>query len=285
MSGDGAEDVDGTYGGMSFIDGVATFTLKSGESVTASGLPAGLTYAVTETEANQDGYTTTATGAVGAIAESTTSVAAFTNYKSDGGGSSSDPTGNLKITKTVTGGGDTSKEFTFSVTITTSSGTELGTRFSYSGSKSGTIKSGETITLKNGEYITIRSIPSGSKYIVTEEQADGYTTTATGDTGSISGNKTSVAAFINEWSDTSDPTDPTDPTDPADPTDPTAPTDPTDPMNPSVPEQPDTPDPDTPQTGDSSLTGLWMLLCLASLGGLVVMYRRKWFYHGKHIQK
>ena len=38
-----------------FKDGVATFTLKDGASKTATGLPAGTTYEVTEAEANQDG--------------------------------------------------------------------------------------------------------------------------------------------------------------------------------------------------------------------------------------
>ena len=53
--------INGTYGDMTFEDGVATFTLKHGESKTATGLPADVTYTVTETEANADGYTTTET--------------------------------------------------------------------------------------------------------------------------------------------------------------------------------------------------------------------------------
>ncbi|MCC8052050.1 MAG: Cna B-type domain-containing protein, partial [Clostridiales bacterium] len=40
--------LNGTFGEMTFKDGVATFTLKHGESKTATGIPAGTTYTVTE---------------------------------------------------------------------------------------------------------------------------------------------------------------------------------------------------------------------------------------------
>lgn len=36
--------VNGTFGGMTFIDGAATFALTHGETVTATGLPAGVRY-------------------------------------------------------------------------------------------------------------------------------------------------------------------------------------------------------------------------------------------------
>ena len=51
--------VNGMYGGMTFVNGVATFALRGGESVTATGLPAGTFYAVSEAEADSDGYRTT----------------------------------------------------------------------------------------------------------------------------------------------------------------------------------------------------------------------------------
>ena len=46
--------VNATYGDITFVGGVATFTLKHGESKTATGLAAGISYEVTELEANQD---------------------------------------------------------------------------------------------------------------------------------------------------------------------------------------------------------------------------------------
>lgn len=50
--------ISGDYGGMHFEDGVSTFTLGHEESRTATGLPYGFTYTVTETQADEDGYLT-----------------------------------------------------------------------------------------------------------------------------------------------------------------------------------------------------------------------------------
>lgn len=75
------QTISGTYGDMEFTDGVAAFTLKHGESKTAAGLPAGVTYEVTETEADQDGYATAKTGDTGTIEKDVISTAAFTNTK------------------------------------------------------------------------------------------------------------------------------------------------------------------------------------------------------------
>ncbi len=66
---------------MTFENGAATFTLKHNEKKTATGLPAGISYTVTESEANQDGYTTTATGASGSIVKDETAKAEFINTK------------------------------------------------------------------------------------------------------------------------------------------------------------------------------------------------------------
>lgn len=81
--------VSGTFGDMTFTNGVASFTLKHGESRTVTGLPVGITYAVTETEANQNGYSTTAAGDTGTITNGVTATAAFTNTKTSSGGGSS----------------------------------------------------------------------------------------------------------------------------------------------------------------------------------------------------
>lgn len=90
--------ISGTFGDMTFTNGVATFTLKHGESKIASNLPEGIGYEVTE--ANTDGYTTTATGDKGTIAKDRTATAAFTNTKgSTGGGGSSSGSKNKKPSK------------------------------------------------------------------------------------------------------------------------------------------------------------------------------------------
>ena len=72
--------INGEYGGMTFTDGVATFTLKDGGSKSATDLPTGITYEVEEETA--DGFVTTKTGETGTISK-TKSTAAFTNYKPD----------------------------------------------------------------------------------------------------------------------------------------------------------------------------------------------------------
>jgi hypothetical protein len=64
LSGDNAA-LNGEYGDMTFDGGVAKFSLAAGESKTATNLPAGLHYAVTEDAA--DGYATTSKNAEGVI--------------------------------------------------------------------------------------------------------------------------------------------------------------------------------------------------------------------------
>ena len=75
-----------TYGGVTFIDGVATFTLKHNESKTIKGIPAGMTYTVTESD--NAGYTVTMSGNTGTIKAGETSTAAFNNYKAGDSGHS-----------------------------------------------------------------------------------------------------------------------------------------------------------------------------------------------------
>ena len=73
--------INGKFGEMTFANGVATFVLKHGESKTAVGLPAGITYTVTEAEADKDGYTTTSVNASGSIIKNNTAAVTFTNTR------------------------------------------------------------------------------------------------------------------------------------------------------------------------------------------------------------
>ena len=77
----GDTGINGTFGDMTFADGVATFVLKHGESKTAVGLPAGITYTVTEAEADKDGYITTSVNASGSIIKDDTAAVTFTNTR------------------------------------------------------------------------------------------------------------------------------------------------------------------------------------------------------------
>lgn len=69
--------LSGTYGEMEFKSGEAVFTLKNGESKTATGLPVGLSYEVTESKA--ENYTPASTNATGTIEKGMTKTAVFTN--------------------------------------------------------------------------------------------------------------------------------------------------------------------------------------------------------------
>jgi hypothetical protein len=180
--------ITGTYGGMSFTDGVATFSLKGGESKTGQ-LPLGVEYTVTQTEA--PGFEIYMNGEKGTISSST-SEAQFTNTRQP----------NLEVKAFVESEdyGDYTQEFEFTVTLT---------------DKTINIPYGEmpftdgvaTFSLKHGESKT-GQLPPGVEYTVTQTEASGYTTTMTGGTGTIS-NQLSTAEFIitsstNELSDDTD---------------------------------------------------------------------------------
>ena len=79
-----ANTINGKFGDMTFENGKATFMLKHGESITASGLPAGLDYTVEETNANADGYITSNSGNTGTIPSGDTDKVYFTNTKHEG---------------------------------------------------------------------------------------------------------------------------------------------------------------------------------------------------------
>lgn len=85
ISSDTSKNEDGTinsyHGDMVFVDGVATITLKAGESKTAEYLPAGVGYTVTEVESN--GYVTSSENAVGEIVGNDTVTVTFTNTEKE----------------------------------------------------------------------------------------------------------------------------------------------------------------------------------------------------------
>ena len=193
-------DKDNTYtyaganGGPSgTIKGSATIALAGGQSITIAGLREHTTYEVTEKDYSAEGYTTAKAGDTGRIETNGTYVAAFTNTKNS---SSGGPTGGLMISKRVAGNGaSATKKFEFTVTFNAA-----GT-YSYSGNgvSGGTIMSGGRITLAHGQSITIKGLPKGTVYTVTEADytAEGYIGTSTNETGMITGGTTKTAAFTN----------------------------------------------------------------------------------------
>lgn len=74
----------------------------------------------------------------------------------------------------------------------------------YAGASTGTIRSGDTISLASGESITITGLPVGTQYTVTEADytAAGYTTTSTGAVGTIAVGTLYTTSFTNNHNTT-----------------------------------------------------------------------------------
>lgn len=176
--------ISGTFGDMEFIDGKAAFTLKDGESKTAAGLLAGMTYTVTETESNRDGYVTGTSGATGMIAKDTPATASFTNTKN---------VGSLIVSNTVAGDfGDKNKKFHFTVSLTDAGGSRVNGTFGGVTFADGAAE----FELRDDQSRELTGIPSGTKYKVMGEEAPGYTVAGTGSEGTIDAG-TKTAAFTN----------------------------------------------------------------------------------------
>ena len=212
-----------------------TITLHHDDTVIIQGLPAGTSFAVTET-AEAGWHVRPSRGVIsGEITAGETAGADFVNSK--------DPSADLSVSKTVTGdGGDTEKEFTFTITLS-KDGRPLPGYYKYTGAKTGELGNSGSVKLKHGQRITIHDLPVGTVYKVEESDSEGYTVTHTGDAGTIEANKTSEAAFTNH-KPKDPPKDPEDPKDP--PKDPEDPEDPKDP--PKDPEEPEIPPEDPEET-------------------------------------
>lgn len=110
----------------------------------------------------------------GSAAERTVEAAVFTNTAK---------TGSLTVKKTVVGG-DSQREFGFTVALTDGDGEPVSGTFG-KGEHAVTFADGKaTFTLKDGGEKTIAGLPVGAHYTVTEDAAEGYTTTVNGADGS-----------------------------------------------------------------------------------------------------
>ena len=110
--------------------------------------------------------------------------------------------GSLTVKKTVVGG-DSQREFGFAVTLTDGDGEPVSGTFG-KGEHAATFTDGRaTFTLKHGGEKTISGLPVGVRYTVTEDTAEGYTTTVDGTDGSkAEGTVTeagATAAFTNTY--------------------------------------------------------------------------------------
>ncbi len=177
-----------------YVSSGKVFPLHHDESITILGLPEGAKYTVTETSVEgwyplpKEGMTE------GDAIKDATAFAPFYNSKEPW-----PEVGFLLVHKTVAGKGDRTKGFTFDITLSNEDGTPLEGEFSYDGDKKGKISSGQSVTLRHDEYITIYDLPAGTKYTVSEKEADqdGYTTTAHGGKGDIQDGDLDQALFTN----------------------------------------------------------------------------------------
>ncbi|MCH5183284.1 MAG: hypothetical protein J1E00_03830, partial [Oscillospiraceae bacterium] len=175
-----ANEINCSCCAMTFENGVATFSLANGESISINCLPAGLTYKVEE--AADGRYTTNSTGASGTIQEDKTSYAAFNNIRK---------TGSLTVSKKVEGvGADLSKKFTFTITLNQ---TWINGTFGDMTFANGVA----TVQLADGESATATGLPTGITYTVEETADNDYNVNSTGATGTITDEKVSVASFTN----------------------------------------------------------------------------------------
>lgn len=129
----------------------------------------------------------------GNAAERTVEAVVFTNIAK---------TGSLTVKKTVVGG-DSQREFGFTVALTDGDGESVSGTFG-KGEHAATFTDGKaTFTLKHGGEKTIAGLPVGVRYTVTEDTAEGYTTTVDGTDGSkAEGTVTeagATAAFTNTY--------------------------------------------------------------------------------------
>lgn len=110
----------------------------------------------------------------GDAVERTVEAAVFTNTAK---------TGSLTVKKTVVGG-DSQREFGFTVALADGDGEPVSGTFG-KGEHAVTFTDGKaTFTLKDGGEKTVAGLPVGAHYTVTEDAAEGYTTTVNGADGS-----------------------------------------------------------------------------------------------------
>ncbi len=124
----------------------------------------------------------------GNTAERTVEAAVFTNTAKNG---------SLTVKKTVVGG-DSQREFGFTVALTDGDGEPVSGTFG-KGENAVTFTDGKaTFTLRHGGEKAITGLPVGARYTVTEEAAEGYATTADGAEGTVT-EAGATAAFTNTY--------------------------------------------------------------------------------------
>ncbi|MBQ9814689.1 MAG: BspA family leucine-rich repeat surface protein [Lachnospiraceae bacterium] len=196
--------LDGDFGAMTFIDGVATFTLAHDESIAAAGLPVGYRYTVEETLSN--GYTVSYSGETGELEADVVKVVEVTNNRTV----VVPKTGDMQIEKVVKYDADdapvASKTFTFKVTLSGNGASEINGYYGEAYFENGVATVSMTLTPEQmtgaeaAPVISITKLPEGLTYTVEEiDLPYGYDPngiTITRATGTIVSGETNVSKVV-----------------------------------------------------------------------------------------
>lgn len=199
--------------------------LRQNQIITVTGIPFGLTIQAEETADSANGYLTSVSvnGGNWSLSSSASGIVAqpvgnpffvFNNHK--------DKVSDLTLEKVVSNGGETDKEFPFTITLQDASGSALLTgkyQWKITGSAdqeiteeghSGTITDGTlTVSLKHGEKLRIQGLPIGSRYLIRESMM-GYSPSVTVNGEDISVVDGAVSGTIQEREDSTDTSQSTD---------------------------------------------------------------------------
>ena len=183
------------YGTSVFVDGTATISVKAGESVTMTDIPAGYKYHVEEVNL-PDGYNAPAyVNQDGTIAKDTTANVTCTNTQVP---PSETSTGTLTITKSAPGDTD---EFTIHVLL---DGLTPEAKYSYTDGSGHSFTADEhghaevKLTVKDGSSVLFSKLPSSAMYKVSEDASDAIASYAvTGSDNAVIMNGSSANGEIN----------------------------------------------------------------------------------------
>lgn len=168
-------------------NGIATYHIQAGETLSLSDLPVGTQWTVTETAQLDSTYwrtaykvngqdTTTVSDEISAANE-TDAVIITNTYDPNGGEIVPGGTGALSISKEIGEGIDPDTTFDFLIEVNGASG-------SYDATQNGTAStvtfengSAAVKKLKGGDTLVIKGLPAGASYTVTEQNADKYNVT------------------------------------------------------------------------------------------------------------
>ena len=168
----GVNYVEGSADGAAYDAATRTLTWSLGEQAAGATGTLSFDVKVSAEAAVVDDISNTATVKVGENESQTTTTHNSVSRE-----------GSLTVKKTVVGG-DSQREFGFTVALADGDGGPVSGTFG-KGEHAVTFTDGKaTFTLKDGGEKTVAGLPVGARYTVTEDAAEGYTTTVNGADGS-----------------------------------------------------------------------------------------------------